>query len=152
MVWIDVGVFILGAVVGSFLNVCIHRMTEGCSIVFPPPYARNAAIPSPGTTTSPCWVSPAEGRCRHCGEGISPRYPLVEGLTACLACSSIGNSGSAFRGLSLSPFVCALIVVTFIDLNHQIIPHAITLPGIPSVSWRLFSSWTSGPSMPSWGS
>ncbi len=91
MVWIDLGIFILGAVVGSFLNVCIHRIPEGCSIVFPSSRCPKCGHPISWHDNIPLLgYLLLKGHCRHCGEGISPQYPLVEGLTA-------------FRGLSLSP-------------------------------------------------
>ncbi len=132
MVWIDLGIFILGAVVGSFLNVCIHRIPAGCSIVFPSSRCPKCGHPISWHDNIPLLgYLLLKGHCRHCGEGISPQYPLVEGLTACLALSLYWKFGAGLQGPVAFAFVCALIVVTFIDLKHQIIPHAITLPGIP---------------------
>ncbi|MGH7429230.1 MAG: prepilin peptidase, partial [Candidatus Methylomirabilaceae bacterium] len=70
------------------------------------------------------------GRCRECGTGLSWRYPLVEAITALLFLLTVWRFGFGPRPIVLLVFLCGLIVVTFIDLDHQIIPHAVTLPGI----------------------
>jgi leader peptidase (prepilin peptidase)/N-methyltransferase len=126
-------IFVLvGAAVGSFLNVCICRIPEGLSIVFPasrcPHCGHSIRFYDNIPLVSYLLLG---GKCRDCGEGISPRYPLVELITAVFA-------GLLFWKYGLTPaypavflFVCTLIVITFIDLDHQIIPHILTLSGIP---------------------
>jgi leader peptidase (prepilin peptidase)/N-methyltransferase len=121
-----------GAAVGSFLNVCICRIPEGLSIVFPPSRCPHCGHPIRFYDNIPL-ISYLllGGKCRDCRERISPRYPLVEVLTAVFAYL-------LFRRYGLTPaypvvffFICTLIVITFIDLDHQIIPHILTLSGIP---------------------
>ncbi len=123
--------FIAGAVLGSFLNVCIRRIPAGESVVYPPSHCPGCGARIRSRDNIPL-VSYAllGGRCRSCRSVISWRYPAVEGLT-----------GVAFVVLlyrfELSPafvinaaFFAALIVVSGIDLDHQIIPDVISLPGI----------------------
>ena len=125
-------VFVLGAVVGSFLNVCIHRIPEERSIVSPASSCTSCGRPIRFYDTIPLLgYLILRGRCRDCGERISPRYFLVEGLTALMALLVWGEFGVGYPCLVAFIFICALIVITFIDLQHQIIPHVITLPGIP---------------------
>ena len=130
--WLTVIFALVGAAVGSFLNVCICRIPEGLSIVFPPSRCPHCGHPIRFYDNIPL-VSYLllGGKCRDCREKISPRYPLVEFITAIFA-------GLLFWKYGLTPaypvmflFVCTLIVITFIDLDHQIIPHILTLSGIP---------------------
>jgi leader peptidase (prepilin peptidase)/N-methyltransferase len=124
--------FLFGAMVGSFLNVCIHRLPKEESIVTP--RSRCPACQSPIRA----WDNVPllsflllRGRCRSCGHPISWRYPLVEGLTALLFVFTVERFGVTLKSAFLLTFLCGLVVVSFIDLDHQIIPNAITLPGIP---------------------
>lgn len=124
-------VFIFGLIVGSFLNVCIHRLPRGDSIVTPP-----SACPRCNAPIRPWENIPLFsylfllGKCRSCGAGISPRYPLVEFLNAALYLEVFFHFGTGLHLLPLFALVSALIVITFIDLDFQIIPDVITLPGI----------------------
>ncbi len=124
--------FLFGAMVGSFLNVCIHRLPKEESIVAP--RSRCPACQSP---IRPWDNIPLlsfvllRGRCRACGHAISWRYPLVEALTALLFVLTVARFGVTLKSTFLLTFLCGLVVVSFIDLDHQIIPNAITLPGIP---------------------
>jgi len=122
--------FVFGAVVGSFLNVCVHRMPREESIVNPPSHC-------PSCNQRIFWydnvplVSYAvlQGRCRHCRARISPRYVLVELLTAVLFLIVWGK----FTGWLIPLYwivVAGLLVATFIDLEHYIIPNEITYGGI----------------------
>jgi leader peptidase (prepilin peptidase)/N-methyltransferase len=121
----------LGLVVGSFLNVCIWRMPRGESVVFPP-----SGCPSCGARIRPWDNVPVLsyifllGKCRKCKAGISPRYPLVEALNALLYFLAFHVYGLGWHIVPLLVFVSVLVVITFIDLDHQIIPDRITLPGI----------------------
>jgi leader peptidase (prepilin peptidase) / N-methyltransferase len=124
--------FVAGLAIGSFLNVCICRIPEGLSIVFPSSRCPHCGHPIRFRDNIPL-ISYLllGGKCRDCREGISPRYPLVELITAVFA-------GLLFWKFGLTPaypaaflFVCVLIIITFIDLDHQIIPHILTLSGIP---------------------
>jgi leader peptidase (prepilin peptidase)/N-methyltransferase len=130
--WLSVIFTLTGAAVGSFLNVCISRIPEGISIVFPPSRCPHCGHPIRLRDNIPL-ISYLllGGKCRDCGEHISARYPLVELLTAVFAWLLFQKYGltTAFPAVFL--FICTLIVVTFIDLDHQIIPHILTLGGIP---------------------
>jgi leader peptidase (prepilin peptidase) / N-methyltransferase len=123
--------FILGAVVGSFLNVCIYRLPKNVSIVFPPSRC-------PGCGKHIRWFDNIPiisyillaGRCRSCKTRISIRYPLVELLNALLTLFLFMRFGPTLAFLVLFLFCSAMVVITFIDLDHQIIPDIISLPGI----------------------
>ncbi len=122
---------IVGLLIGSFLNVCIVRLPRGRSIVTPPshcPRCRSSIRPVDNIPIISYLL--LRGRCRSCGEPISFRYPLVELLNGLLYAGIaflFGLGGEAFLVAALSS---SLIVITFIDLDHQIIPDAITLPGM----------------------
>ncbi len=138
--------FLFGLVIGSFLNVCIHRIPEGESLVSPP-----SSCPACGARIRFYDNVPLlsylvlRGRCRGCREAISPRYPLVELLSGlmCLALFiTYGSSPGFFLSLA---FVSALLVVSFIDLKHQIIPDVISLPGILLGLAQSFTPWGTVP-------
>ncbi len=117
---------------GSFLNVCIHRLPRGENIVSPGSHCPSCLNPIKALDNIPL-ISflLLKGRCRSCGAPISWRYPLVEGLTGIFFLLTLYKFGLGFRSLLYLAFLSALVVVAFIDLEHQIIPHVITLPGIP---------------------
>lgn len=133
MIWfIYCAVFYLGSIVGSFLNVCIHRLPRGESIVSPPSHCPHCKAPiRPYHNVPIVSYLLLRGRCPSCGARISPRYLAVEILTA-----------TAFLGLYLrympdipaaaiyTAFVSSLIVVFFIDLRYQIIPDGISIGGM----------------------
>ncbi|HOO91706.1 MAG TPA: prepilin peptidase [Syntrophales bacterium] len=123
---------ILGAIVGSFLNVCIYRIPSGKSIAFPASHCPTCGHPVKFYDNIPI-ISYIflRGKCRNCHERISPIYPAVELLTAVMSFILFRKYGLSFEYLLSFVFTCALIVITFIDLKHQIIPDIITLPGIP---------------------
>jgi len=123
---------LVGLVVGSFLNVCIHRLPKGESIVRPPSCCPACGIPIRWYDNVPI-VSflLLKGRCRGCRSRISWRYPLVEALTGSLFLLTVFRFGLSVRSIFILVFICGLVVITFIDLDHEIIPHAVTLPGIP---------------------
>jgi len=124
-------VFVLGAVVGSFLNVCIHRLPGGESIVFPAsrcPACRTAIRPFDNIPLLSYLL--LRGRCRACGSSIPIRYPLVELITGAAAVASFHLCGWSPHFAVSFAFLSALIVITFIDLDHQIIPNVISIPGI----------------------
>ena len=139
--------FVFGAVVGSFLNVCIYRLPKGESVVFPPSHC-------PGCDSRIAWYDNVpvvsylllRGRCRSCRASISPQYPLVEAINALLTLFLFVQFGLSFAFLVLFLFCSALVVITFIDLEHQIIPDVISLPGIiagfafsffiPQLGWK----------------
>jgi leader peptidase (prepilin peptidase)/N-methyltransferase len=120
---------VLGAMIGSFLNVVIYRVPRGESIVMPA-----SRCPGCGTAIAPWDNVPVvswlilRGRCRHCGIAISPRYPAIELLTA-LAFAGVAATRGVDDDLVLQlPFVAVLIAVAGIDLEHKIVPNAIAAP------------------------
>jgi|Deesub1362A_J573_1020465.scaffolds.fasta_scaffold00375_10 leader peptidase (prepilin peptidase)/N-methyltransferase len=127
-------VFILGAVIGSFLNVCIYRLPRDISIIMPSSMCPSCGRPIRFYDNIPI-ISYIllKGRCRECGSRISIRYPLVEALNALLFVSVLHRFGSESPLLLVIYlfFVSSLIVITFIDLEFQIIPDRITIPWIP---------------------
>lgn len=122
-------IFGLGAIVGSFLNVVIHRVPNEESIVFP-----NSACPKCQQPIKPydnlpilSWLI-LGGKCRRCKEHISPRYPAVELLTAALFVLVFWQIGfNLFLPVGLI-FVAAMIALIFIDAEHMILPNVITYP------------------------
>jgi leader peptidase (prepilin peptidase) / N-methyltransferase len=120
-----------GAVVGSFLNVCIYRLPIGRSIVWPASACTRCARPLAWYENVPIVSYIAlGGRCRGCREPISLRYPVIEALTAAMFALGWWYYGPGVLLASRLVFGCALIVLFEIDREHQLLPHAITLPGI----------------------
>ena len=121
-----------GLVIGSFLNVCIYRMPRDMSIVFPSSRCPSCNRPIRAWDNIPV-ISylVLKGRCRQCGARISLRYPAVEALNAFLYVSVYWRYGLEWSSVVYALFCSALVVITFIDLDFQIIPDRITLPGIP---------------------
>ena len=126
--------FLIGLIVGSFLNVCIYRLPREGSLVFPPSHCPNCQhrlgiwelIP----VVSYLFL---RGRCAHCRSPISVRYPLVELITGLLFLAiavSFPLSTYPLEFCFYLIFVCLLIVAFFIDLEHQVIPDIVSLPGI----------------------
>ena len=121
----------IGALIGSFLNVVIHRVPREESIVFP-----NSRCPSCGTAIRPYDNLPVlsflilRGRCRACGVSIPKRYPAVEALTAVLFGLVFLHDGLTLALPFDLIFVAALVALIFIDAEHMILPDVITLPGI----------------------
>jgi leader peptidase (prepilin peptidase)/N-methyltransferase len=120
---------LLGLVVGSFANVCIHRLPLGLSVVRPrsrcPQCGGGIAAVDNVPVLSYLWL---RGRCRRCRLRISARYPLVEAANG-LVWAALAALGSGPRTLLLMAFATALIVLALIDLDHQVLPDVITLPG-----------------------
>lgn len=124
--------FVLGAAIGSFLNVCIFRIPAETSIVKPASQCPKCHHPIRYRDNIPM-ISYLllRGKCRDCGEKISWRYPLVELITAILALLLFLKFDFSVSFLVYFVFTAVLIIITFIDLDHQIIPDVLTLPGIP---------------------
>jgi len=122
---------IFGALVGSFLNVCISRLPKEESIIWPGSHCPYCKKPIRFYDNIPL-VSYVllKGKCRHCKKSISIQYPLVEGITALSSLFLFLKFGPSLSYLFYFAFVAALIVITVIDLYHQIIPDVISLPGI----------------------
>lgn len=121
-----------GAVIGSFLNVCIYRIPRRQSIVFPSSRCPSCDRPIKAWDNIPV-ISYVllRGKCRNCGERISFRYPLVETLNAVLYAAALWRYGIGWDLIIYCLLLSALIVITFIDLDFLIIPDRITLAGIP---------------------
>jgi leader peptidase (prepilin peptidase)/N-methyltransferase len=120
---------LLGAILGSFLNVVIHRLPRGESLASP-----GSRCPSCGTPIAPYDNVPVlswlllRGRCRHCGAPISPRYPAVELLTAATFAAAVAVRGFDDNLLLELPFVACLIALAGIDLDHKLLPNKIVYP------------------------
>jgi leader peptidase (prepilin peptidase) / N-methyltransferase len=124
--------FIFGAAIGSFLNVCIFRLPAKTSIVKPGSRCPHCLHPLRFYDNIPLFSFIfLRGKCRDCGGSISWRYPLVEFITAILALFLFIKFGLTLQYFTFFVFAAVLVVITFIDLDHQIIPDIITLPGIP---------------------
>jgi leader peptidase (prepilin peptidase)/N-methyltransferase len=120
-----------GALAGSFLNVCIYRLPIGRSIVWPASACTRCGRPLAWYENVPIASYIAlRGRCRSCHEPISLRYPAVEALTAAMFGLGWWFYGPGVLLASRLVLGCALIVLFEIDREHQLLPHAITLPGI----------------------
>ena len=132
MIYVIAGIF--GAIIGSFLNVVIHRVPLEESIVFP-----NSRCPSCGAVIAFYDNVPVlsymllRAKCRGCKQSISFRYPAVELLTAALFVVVTMHDGLSFALLFDLVFVSALVALMFIDAAHQILPDVITLPGLAFV-------------------
>ena len=123
--------FIFGTCVGSFLNVCIYRIPEKKSIVFPGSFCPICKTKIPFYCNIPILSFLfLGGKCRSCRTLISFRYPLVELLTGCLATAVAYKFGPTGPAMVWFGFACTLTAVSFIDFDHQIIPDIISLPGI----------------------
>ena len=124
-------VFVFGICIGSFLNVCIYRLPESKSIVHP-----RSMCPRCGTLIAfydniPIFSYIAlRGKCRHCAARISFRYPVIEFISGIFAVGVSLKYGLRFEALIYYTFIAVLLVITFIDIDHQIIPDVITYPGI----------------------
>jgi len=122
---------LLGLAVGSFLNVCIYRIPAGESIVAPPSHCPvcQTRLKAPDLIPVLSYIF-LKGRCRYCQTPISPRYALVEALTAIVFIMVLYKFGV---GATLVKYLFAtalIITVTFIDLDHFIIPNGLVLAGI----------------------
>jgi leader peptidase (prepilin peptidase)/N-methyltransferase len=138
---------VLGAMIGSFLNVVIHRLPREQSIVFP-----NSTCPRCSASIKAYDNIPIlsflllRGRCRACDARISPRYPAVEALTAGLFAAVTWHDGWSYAlGFDLA-FAAAMLALLFIDAEHMILPNAITYPGMLfALIARLVVPYLAGP-------
>ncbi|MFH1578311.1 MAG: prepilin peptidase [Candidatus Omnitrophota bacterium] len=124
-------VFIFGSLIGSFLNVCIYRMPLGQSIVKPRSFCPQCKKKIPWYDNIPLVSYLILGaRCRSCKNFIPVRYFLVELITAGVFLLFYIKYGLGFNFVFYTIFVCGLIVATFVDFDHRIIPDQISLGGI----------------------
>lgn len=141
--WLIV-VLVMGSAVGSFLNVCIVRIPKKLSIVFPASHCPlcEKAIPLYDNIPMVSYIL-LKGRCRFCRAPISFQYFLVELLTPLAGLLLFSLFGLTWSFLIAFIFTAALIVITFIDFEHQIIPDVISLPGILiGLACSLVVPWT----------
>ncbi len=121
-----------GALIGSFLNVVIYRVPRKESVAFPASHCPECNVDIKPYDNIPViswlWL---RGKCRQCGTSISARYPAVEALTAVLFGLAAWQFGLSAALPAALFFVAVLVAVSFIDLEHQIIPNKIILPGMP---------------------
>lgn len=125
--------FVFGSMVGSFLNVCIHRMPRGLSVVSPPSHCPHCGYSIPWFLNVPLvtWLT-LRGNCANCRAPIAVRYFLVELLTGLLflGCWLLVGQQSALLALAYSAVMAGFVVATFIDFEHFIIPDEITIGGM----------------------
>jgi leader peptidase (prepilin peptidase)/N-methyltransferase len=146
-------IFISGAIVGSFLNVCIGRIPNEESIVRPRsrcPHCLNLIAAYDNIPLLSYAL--LRGRCRSCAERISVRYFIVELLTGSLAVALYYRFDLGFDFFVTFSFTATLIVISFIDLDVRIVPNVISLPGIViSLMLSVFGWWLDlgGSSVPS---
>ncbi len=139
-------VFVIGCCLGSFFNVVICRLPEGQSIVLPGSHCPRCKQPLAFYDNVPL-VSylVLRGRCRHCGEPISVRYPVVELLSGLLLLFLFRRYGFTPTFFFYSVFASLLIMISFIDLDSYLIPDRLSLSGIligfftsffnPQINW-----------------
>jgi len=143
----DAYVLFVGACLGSFLNVVIARVPHGRSLISPPSSCPRCQGRIAWYDNVPVlsWIA-LRGRCRQCGEPISGRYPVVELLTAAVVFAVWRRFGGQWATLGYAAFACALIALTYIDLDTWLLPHEITWPllaaGLLSPLWNRNLPWT----------
>ena len=122
---------LFGAIIGSFLNVCIYRLPRGKSIVWPASHCPNckAAIAAYDNVPLLSYLF-LGGRCRACRSPIPVRYPLVEAANALGYAVIVWHFGLTWTAAAYAMLFSALVVVTGTDLSHKIIPNVVTIPGI----------------------
>ncbi len=127
--YVVIGLF--GGIIGSFLNVVIHRLPREESIVFPNSRCPSCKKPIAFYDNIPVLsYLLLGGRCRSCKAQISPRYPAVEALTAALWLAVFWRDGLSYVLPFDLVFVTAIVALVFIDAEHMILPNAITYPGM----------------------
>jgi leader peptidase (prepilin peptidase) / N-methyltransferase len=124
-----VGTGLVGALIGSFLNVVAHRVPAGESLVSPGSHCPHCGAPVRPWDNVPVvsWLV-LRGRCRDCGAPISPRYPLVELVTALVFAAVVAVRGFDDDLVLELPFVAALIALAAIDFDHKLLPNKIVYP------------------------
>ncbi len=122
---------LLGAVVGSFMNVCIYRIPRSLSIIFPGSQCPNCKARIAFYDNIPILsYLLLKGKCRHCHTAISFRYPLVEVMNSIFYILIFYKFGITYSTIAYCVFVSILILVSFIDLDFRIIPDSLSFSGI----------------------
>ncbi len=120
---------LFGAIIGSFLNVVAYRLPRGESLSTPGSRCPSCETPIKWYDNVPVvgwlWL---RGRCRSCGEPISPRYPLVEAGTAVLCAGAVATQHSAGKAALGFVLILFLVPLALIDLETRLLPNKITLP------------------------
>lgn len=138
---------VLGAIIGSFLNVVIHRVPLQQSIVLPASKCPKCLAEIKAYDNIPV-ISylVLRGRCRMCGATISSRYPAVEAITALLFAAVTWHDGLSFALPFDLAFSASIVALIFIDAEHMILPNAITYPGVLfALLTRLVVPYLAGP-------
>ena len=124
-------IFVFGAVIGSFLNVCIYRIPRSKSIVKPNSFCPACEKPIRFYDNIPiASYIILGGKCRNCGAKISKRYPFVELITAVIFLIIYRRYGLSYESLAQMIFVSLLITISFIDYDFQIIPDVLSIGGL----------------------
>ena len=128
---IVIAIFFFGLVIGSFANVCIYRLPKKESVVFPVSRCVSCSATVRYLDNIPL-ISYLilGGKCRNCKKNISLIYPAIELITSLLLLAGLFKFGLTFDFMIYTIVAPALVIITAIDIEHQIIPDAITLPGI----------------------
>jgi leader peptidase (prepilin peptidase)/N-methyltransferase len=128
---IKIFVFVMGSIVGSFLNVCIYRMPLRKSVVWPGSHCPKCEKKIPWYDNIP-FISYMllGGRCRFCKERISPVYLIVELLTALVFVVLFNYYGLSYDFFVYTVLVCSLIIATFVDIKYRIIPDEVSIGGM----------------------
>ena len=123
--------FIIGACIGSFLNVCIYRIPQNMSIISPASFCPACLSTIPFYCNIPIlsYIF-LKGRCKFCKNPIPIRYPLIEFFTGILYVFIFFKSGISLESLFWCAFISVLITVSMIDIDHRIIPDIISISGI----------------------
>ena len=149
---LDLAAAALGLVVGSYLNVVVHRLPRGLSTVLPRSRCPGCGAPILWYDNVPLvsWLLLA-GRCRRCGDAIAWRYPVLEALTAALFVAAAERFGWSWETPVAALLLSLLIALAAIDVEHLLLPDRLTLPGIavglavqPLVGWGGFVAALAG--------
>ncbi|MDZ7372330.1 MAG: prepilin peptidase [candidate division KSB1 bacterium] len=138
--------FLLGTIVGSFLNVCIYRIPRGISLLRPRSFCPACKAPiAPWENVPVLAYLYLRGRCRHCGHAIPVRYPLVEVATGLLFVAVLVRFGLTLDAFRYALLGCVLLVLAFVDLEHQVLPDVLTLPALAAgVGTAFLLGWGQG--------
>ncbi|MCY3777930.1 MAG: prepilin peptidase [Candidatus Aminicenantes bacterium] len=158
MDWIAVVPVVAGLVIGSFLNVCIHRLPRGLSVIRPRSRCPGCSKPIPAGDNIPILsFLLLKGRCRACHAPISRRYPLVEAATAVLFLGAWIRFEWSSAFVICCLFLALILTLTVIDLYHRILPDVLTVGGLAAgillspLQDPGFFRWETGPaSLPAW--